>query len=71
MRIVGWGLWLKLMLFNGIWCAYTTFTPFSHPELYLSSVALSITLLLPALLLRSRTTGFVLLAHPINQGEIL
>lgn len=61
LRIVGWGLWLKLMLFNGIWCAYTTFTPFSHPELYLSSVALSITLLLPALLLRSRTTGFVLL----------
>ena len=66
-----WGgiLLLKILLFNLIWCAYTTFTPFSHPELYLSSIGLTCLLLLPALLLRSR--GMALLTLCLIDGWLV
>ncbi|MGM9796469.1 MAG: LTA synthase family protein [Parabacteroides sp.] len=54
-------LFLKIQLFNITWCAYTTFTPFSHPELYLSSICLTCLLLMPTLLTHSRWVGLLTL----------
>ena len=48
----GTGICLNFLLFNIIWCIYTTFTPFSHIELYLSTFLSTMVLLLPYLLKR-------------------
>lgn len=60
-QLAGWGIGLKIMIFNLIWCTYTTFTPFSHPELYLSTLALTAFLLLLPTVTRSRIVACMLL----------
>lgn len=38
---------IKFMLFNAIWCSYTTFQPFSHIHLYISALTASLLLTAP------------------------
>lgn len=53
--LFGTSIFLKFILFNVIWCSYTTFTPFSHYESYATILLATLTLLTPYVLFRSRT----------------
>lgn len=44
---------LKFILFNIIWCSYTTFQPFSHIQLYFSTFTVAMLLTAPYYLFRS------------------
>lgn len=45
--IFGTGLFFKFLIFNAIWCSYTTFTPFSHFESYTTALIATLVLLTP------------------------
>lgn len=42
-------IFIKLIIFDIIWCSTTTFTPFSYMELYGSAIVIAMVLALPAL----------------------
>lgn len=52
---------LTLITFDILWCMWTTFTPFSHPPLYVSAILITLLLTLPYALFRCRTIEFLLL----------
>ena len=41
------GLFFKFLLFDAIWCSYTTFTPFSNWESYATALLATLALSLP------------------------
>lgn len=43
---------LKFLIFDALWCAGTTFKPFSHPELWISTALASMVLMLPLVAFR-------------------
>ncbi len=53
-------LFLKFIFFDVLWCLDTTFTPFSHPELWLSSLTASLLILSPLACRRLWKTEIVL-----------
>lgn len=53
-------LLLKFLIFNTLWCLETTFTPFSHPEMWLSAVAATGLLLIPLVFFRMWKTEIVI-----------
>lgn len=55
------GLFLKLTLFDAIWCMDTTFASFSYLETYLSKLFIATLLLLPYILFRSKGAESVIL----------
>lgn len=55
------GLFLKLILFDAIWCIDTTFASFSYLETYLSKLFIATLLLLPYILFRSKGVESVIL----------
>jgi len=55
------GLFLKLTLFDAIWCMDTTFASFSYLETYLSKLFIATLLLLPYILFRSKGVESVIL----------
>lgn len=55
------GLFLKLILFDAIWCMDTTFASFSYLETYLSKLFIATLLLLPYILFRSKGVESVIL----------
>lgn len=55
------GLFLKLILFDAIWCMDTTFASFSYLETYLSKLFIATLLLLPYILFRSKGAESVIL----------
>lgn len=55
------GLFLKLILFDAIWCIDTTFASFSYLETYLSKLFIATLLLLPYILFRSKGAESVIL----------
>lgn len=60
--LFGTSIFLKFILFNVIWCSYTTFTPFSHYESYATILIATLVLLIPHALFRCRKVqGAVLL----------
>lgn len=52
---------LTLMVFNVVWCSWTTFTPFSHFPLYISTILLTMLLTLPYVLFHRKWIEIVLL----------
>ena len=46
------GVFFKFLLFNAIWCYYTTFTPFSCWESYATALAATLVLSVPYILAR-------------------
>ena len=52
--LFGTSIFLKFILLNVIWCTYTTFAPFSHYELYITSLIATLVLLTPYSLFRCR-----------------
>ena len=54
-------IFIKLMLFNVIWCLQTTFTAFSYPETYVNAILLTLLFLSPYMLLRSNRAQLVVL----------
>lgn len=46
-------IFLKLLIFNVIWCLQTTFTAFSYPETYINSILATLLLVSPYMLTRS------------------
>lgn len=57
-----WGCaFVKLLLFDLIWCLQTTFTSFSLPEVYVNSLLVALLLLLPLMLTGKKWTEYVLL----------
>ena len=46
------GVFFKFLLFNAIWCYYTTFTPFSCWESYATALAATLVLSVPYILTR-------------------
>ncbi len=52
---------LTFMAFNAMWCAWTTFTPFSHLPLYVSSILMTLLLTLPYVLFHKRWIEILLL----------
>ncbi len=46
------GVFFKFLLFNAIWCCYTTFTPFSHWETYVTAFTATLVLSVPYILTR-------------------
>lgn len=59
--IFGIGIFLKFIIFDVIWCAYTTFTPFSFPEFYLTKIIATMVLLVPYFFFRGWKTQTVIL----------
>lgn len=55
------GLFLKLILFDAIWCIDTTFASFSYLETYLSKLFIATLLLLPYILFKSKGVESVIL----------
>ena len=55
------GLFLKLILFDAIWCIDTTFASFSYLETYLSKLFIATLLLLPYILFRRKGIESVIL----------
>lgn len=55
------GLFLKLILFDAIWCIDTTFASFSYLETYLSKLFIATLLLLPYTLFKSKGVESVIL----------
>lgn len=55
------GLFLKLILFDAIWCIDTTFASFSYLETYLSKLFIATLLLLPYILFKSKGIESVIL----------
>ncbi len=55
------GLFLKLILFDAIWCMDTTFASFSYLETYLSKLFIATLLLLPYILFRRKGIESVIL----------
>lgn len=55
------GVFLKLILFDAIWCIDTTFASFSYLETYLSKLFIATLLLLPYILFRSKGAESVIL----------
>lgn len=55
------GLFLKLILFDAIWCIDTTFASFSYLETYLSKLFIATLLLLPYTLFKSKGAESVIL----------
>lgn len=55
------GLFLKLTLFDAIWCIDTTFASFSYLETYLSKLFIATLLLLPYILFKSKGIESVIL----------
>lgn len=52
---------LTFMAFNVMWCLWTTFTPFSHPPLYVSSILMTLLLTLPYVICHKRWIEILLL----------
>lgn len=52
---------LTFMTFNVLWCSWTTFTPFSHPPLYVSSGLMVLLFTLPYVIWRSRALELIIL----------
>ena len=57
-----WTLLLKILLFNAVWCSYTTFQPFSRIILYETSTITALLLGLPYVLSRRRWVGITMMA---------
>ncbi|MGN1263634.1 MAG: LTA synthase family protein [Prevotella sp.] len=55
------GVFFKFLLFNVIWCAYTTFTPFSNWESYVTALTATLVLSIPYLLTRRLWTSIVVM----------
>lgn len=53
-------LFLKLIIFDIFWCNSTTFTPFSHPELWLSSAVVTMIFMTPLVFFRLWKTEIVI-----------
>lgn len=53
-------LLLKFLIFNTLWCLETTFTPFSHPEMWLSTITATGLLLIPLVFFRMWKTEIVI-----------
>lgn len=53
-------LFLKFIVFDLLWCLSSTFTPFSHPELWLSTAFATMVLLAPLVYFRAWKTEIVL-----------
>ncbi len=56
------GIFFKFLLFNAIWCSYTTFTPFSRWESYATAFAAALALSLPYVLTRRVAVGAAVMA---------
>ena len=56
------GIFSKFLLFNAIWCYYTTFTPFSCWESYATAFVATLLLSLPYILTRHIATGVLVMA---------
>lgn len=52
---------LTFMAFNVMWCSWTTFTPFSHPPLYISTILMTMLLTLPYVVKRCAWLEILLL----------
>lgn len=53
-------LLLKFLIFNTLWCLETTFTPFSHPEMWLSTITATGLLLIPLVFFRMWKTEIII-----------
>lgn len=53
------GVLFKFLLFNAIWCYYTTFTPFSCWESYATAFAATLILSVPYILTRRIAAGIL------------
>ena len=51
------GIFFKFLLFNAIWCYYTTFTPFSCWESYATAFVATLLLSVPYILTRHIAAG--------------
>ena len=58
---LGIGIFLKFIIFDIIWCSYTTFTPFSCVESYITKAIAVLVLLLPYFLFQCRKLQFGIL----------
>lgn len=56
------GIFFKFLLFNAIWCYYTTFTPFSCWESYATAFVATLLLSLPYILIRHIAAGILVMA---------
>lgn len=56
------GIFFKFLLFNLIWCSYTTFTPFSCWESYISALVATLALSVIYILTRRVTAAVVVMA---------
>lgn len=56
------GIFFKFLLFNAIWCYYTTFTPFSCWESYATAFVATLLLSVPYILTRHIATGILVMA---------
>lgn len=60
------GVLFKFLLFNAIWCYYTTFTPFSRWESYVTALVATLVLSVPSILTRRMAAYiFVMIALDI------
>lgn len=56
------GIFFKFLLFNAIWCYYTTFTPFSCWESYATAFVATLLLSVPYILTRHIAAGILVMA---------
>lgn len=56
------GIFFKFLLFNAIWCYYTTFTPFSCWESYATAFVATLLLSVPYILTRHIAAGVLVMS---------
>ncbi len=54
-------IWSKFFLFNFIWCYHTTFSAFSTPEMWLTSITGTLLLLFPFIFFRAIRATWVMI----------